>query len=451
MAVTDLYDKACEAANKGNYEYAVELYRQVLRLSPEHAGARVLLRGTERRRLAQKGSSLVRTVAGRLKGLWPLLKAMLQRKDPAKQLESCEDCLETNPYSIGALIMAGQAAANAGYSEGAVAIFKDVVALRPGNKKALRRLAAALENAGQTKEALAVLLKLASLAPTDRQLEAKVRSVQAADHVKTTGMDKASSFRDIVRDEEVAKESVRRLETTEDRRAQEIALARRAVKQDPDNVTKITHLALLYRREGDPAKAIQVLTEAHQRMPDSYEIREELGDLQLHAYDDALSRLEQQLAGDPDNQKLREESEETSAKRRECALREYAWRAQQHPTDRQLRLELGKAQFEAADYDPAIAAFQSAVKDPRLALEASCMLGRCFAAKGQFDLAVERYRVAAAQHPELDEAGMEISYLMAQALEQMGEGEEARKLYRKIYANDISFRDVAEKVDSLGS
>jgi len=52
LAVKDLYDKACEAANRGNYGYAVELYRQVLRLEPDYPSARLLLRGVERRRLA---------------------------------------------------------------------------------------------------------------------------------------------------------------------------------------------------------------------------------------------------------------------------------------------------------------------------------------------------------------------------------------------------------------
>ena len=451
MAVKDLYDKACEAFNKGNYDYAVELYREVLRLSPDYANARVLLRGTERRRLAERGSSIVATLVNRIKGFWPLLKARLHGKSPAKQLECCEDCLETNPSRIGALMMAGRAAAAAGYNESAIAIFKDVLSLRANHKKALRALAEAFEQAGQIKEALAALLRLAPMVPTDRELQMRIKNLQATQHMQTTGMDHAETFRDLIRDQEVAKESVRRLESLEERRAREIAQARQAVEQDPANTTKITHLALLYRREGDPNSAFKVLKAGHERMPDDYEIREQLGELQLQMYDAAVSRIEQQLQQDPDNQALKDKKQDLLTRRKKYAVHEYGWRVERHPTDYGLRMQLGKALLEVGDYNGAIAAFQNAAKDSKLQLEACCMLGRCFAAKNQFDLTFEQLHRAAAMHPRLDETGLEINYLMADALDRMGDREQALKLYKKIYASDISFRDVAEKVESLSS
>ena len=262
-------------------------------------------------------------------------------------------------------------------------------------------------------------------------------------------MDEAESFRDLIRDPEVVKQSVQRVETAGERQSREFTQAREAVEQDPENVTKITRLALLYRRQGDAEHAFQLLKAAHKRIPGNYEIRELLGDLQLHMFDDALRRVDEQRGEKPGDGQLQERRRELAARRKKYAAREYSWRVEQHPTDQELRIQLGKAQFEIGRYNEAISAFQNAAKDGRLALEASCMLGRCFNAKNQFDLALEQYRRALELHPNLDETGMEITYLMADALERMDDKDEALKLYKKIYAHDIGFRDVADKVDSL--
>jgi tetratricopeptide (TPR) repeat protein len=102
------------------------------------------------------------------------------------------------------------------------------------------------------------------------------------------------------------------------------------------------------------------------------------------------------------------------------------------------------------NYDGAIAAFQIAVRDPGLEVEGATMLGQCFTAKGQYDLAVEQYNRAISNRPQLDSTGMQLHYLLASALELMGDKEQALKIYKKLYSNDISFRDVAQKVDALG-
>ena len=39
--------------------------------------------------------------------------------------------------------------------------------------------------------------------------------------------------------------------------------------------------------------------------------------------------------------------------------------------------------------------------------------------------------------------------MLGEALELMGEKQEALKVYKKIYATDIGFRDIADKVESL--
>ncbi len=51
----------------------------------------------------------------------------------------------------------------------------------------------------------------------------------------------------------------------------------------------------------------------------------------------------------------------------------------------------------------------------------------------------------------MDEKGKAIRYYKAQALEAMGDEQEALGVYKKIYSQDINYRDVAQKVDALSA
>lgn len=449
MAVKDLYDKACEAVNKGNYDYAIELFREVLRMEPDYPGARVLLRGTERRRLAESGGSLVQALAAQAKGLWPLLKASLHFKNHQKKLEYYEDYLEDNPNSIGGLMAAGAAARNAGHLDSAIIILKDLLSLRANNKKAMRLLGQTFEEGGRPSDAVKVLNALAALEPNDQQLQHQIRNLEALDHMQMTKMEDAGSFRDMIRDKEFTEESIRRLETASERGTKQIEEASQALAAEPENVSRITGLAILYEHEGMYEEACTLLRQARQRMPDNYEIREVLGDLRLHMCAHAVGEIDRKLKADPDNQQWLQQKQKLESQGRELAVQEYGWRVSQHPTDTGLRLGLGQGLFGKGDLDGAIASLQVAVRDPRLEVKGAAMLGQCFVAKKQYDLAVSQYERAIARRPELDQTGMELHYALAGTLELMGNRERALQVYKKIYSNDISFRDVGEKVDAL--
>jgi predicted site-specific integrase-resolvase len=49
----------------------------------------------------------------------------------------------------------------------------------------------------------------------------------------------------------------------------------------------------------------------------------------------------------------------------------------------------------------------------------------------------------------MDDEGKALRYSQAEAYELMGKKEEALAVYKRIYSQDINFRDVARKVDAL--
>jgi len=449
VAVKDYYDKACEAANKGNYDYAIELFREVLRREPEYPGARVLLRGTERRRQNERGQGTAAAIVGLVKGLVPHAKAHASRKDPLKQIEHCEDFLLENPRRVNVLLLLGRACQAAKLIESAVNTYKDVLSLAPENKRALRALAALQEEAGNLEDAFRAYTMLSRLEPRNHELAHKLRNVEAARHMKSSGMEGAKDFRDWLRDKKEAERSERRISGTEALQKGQLAEAINAVAEDNMNPTKITHLARVCQYEGDLESALRVLNEARERLPDNYQIREYWGDVRLDAFEKQRREIVRTLKKDPGDEALRHKAEQLQTERLELAVREYTWRVQQHPTDHSLRLKLAKVLYELKRYDEAIAGFQIASRDSKLEAEAAKMLGLSFGAKGQYDLAIEQLRRAIEKNPQMDESGIELQYLLAEALENHGDKEEALKIYKRIYSHDITFRDVVAKVAAL--
>jgi len=449
MAVDDLYGRARQALERGRYDYAIELLREVLRRDPSYPEARILLRASERRRLEEKGRSILSTLGLVPRAVITALRAALSK--PPGKLEAFEDYLEANPNSFWALMAAARAARAAGLGQEAVNLYKDALNLRPNNTKTLRALGDTLRETGDHEEALKYLTRLAELMPADRDLQREVRDLAASDHMAAHEMAPGKSFREMIRDKEQAAELEQsgRMAVTMDDLHRRVAEAEKELAESPDNVNRILTLAKLYVDTDQWEKAHKLLRQKHRELPDNYEIRERLGDVQLRMYELAAARLEERLQKNPNDSAAKSKKQELDRRRVELALREYSWRISQHPTDRHLRLLIGRAYFEAGQYNEAIAAFQNAAQDARFAEESISMLGRCFLEKAQYDLALEQFERAIQAHPETDEQRKELLYYQAQTYEKMGKQQEALEIYKKLYSQDITFKDVSAKVEAL--
>ncbi len=450
MATEEVYTKACDAVERGQFDYAIKLFREVLRQQPDYPDARILLRGAERRWQEQKGRSPLATVMAVPRGLLTSLRALVSK--PGKKLEVFEDYLERCPDSFWALMKAAKAADKAGFPPEAVNIYKDALKLKPFSKDTLRALGDVLRESGAHQEALEYLLRLASLEPTNRDLQQEVRDLAATDHMAAHDMESADSFRDMIRDKEVAAslEAEGRTAVTMADLREGVARAEEELQGHPDSVNRILTLARLYLDTDQVAEAQKLLRQKHEELPDEYEIRARLGDVQMRIYKDAETKAAEAADKSPADAEAEAKRAEFKQHRIDFAVKEYMWRISQHPTDRALHVDLGKVQFDAGLYNEAIAAFQNALQDARYEQECCKMLGLCFMQKGQLDLALEQLERAAERHREMDEEGKELCYYRAQVCEQMDKSEEALSLYKKIYSQDINFRDVAQKVESFG-
>lgn len=117
--------------------------------------------------------------------------------------------------------------------------------------------------------------------------------------------------------------------------------------------------------------------------------------------------------------------------------------------DYESHYDLGVAYKEMGLLDDAVAEFQRALRSPTHRLPAYEALGQCFLEQGSFPVAVTVLSRALHEPGLDDEQRVGVLYLLGYACEALQRRDEARSYYQRVYATDIHFRDVAERLTGL--
>ena len=118
-------------------------------------------------------------------------------------------------------------------------------------------------------------------------------------------------------------------------------------------------------------------------------------------------------------------------------------------TDFQSHYDLGVAFKEMGLLDEAIAEFQKALRAPDGKLRTSEALGVCFFDKGAFGVAESILRRGLELPAASEEERLGILYWLGRALEEQGRARDARDLYGKVFAVNIRFMDVGDRIKAL--
>ncbi len=118
-------------------------------------------------------------------------------------------------------------------------------------------------------------------------------------------------------------------------------------------------------------------------------------------------------------------------------------------TDFQSHYDLGVAFKEMGLLDEAIAEFQKALAAPEGKLRTTEALGACFIERRAYVVAESILRRGLDLPASGDKERLGVLYWLARALEEVGKKVEARDLYGRVFAVDIRFMDVGERVKAL--
>jgi len=465
--ISKLLDKAREAVERRNYDYAIELYLQACKMSPDDATAARELRAVEIRVAKEKPPGFM-AKAKMVAKVGQAQTMMLSKKYDAA-IEAAEDALRIDPGNMFAAMIVGRAANLAGYPNRAISVFEDIAnAKGSGDKKAhieaLRELSHAFEITGRMQEAIARYQELQRLHPEDREAGQKIRDITARAMTKTIedGANagaaqggKMAATRNILKSgAEVQKQerSQQELRTSEDVAAA-IKDAQEDIKQRPEDARLYSKLGDLYRRQENYAESKKAYQVACQKDPTNPQWKiVKLDDLEIWKKSKDYTDLAAKV-GDP---VVVQQRIKMFIALMEYKLQSFEAREKQYATDSRIKFELGSAYFNLAEhrkdlamYDQCIMRYQFTYKDPKYRTESGLRMGIAFTRKGQFDLALKRFDETLSTLEVKDDRWKNLVYEKASTLEHTSKHQESLQCFLQIYELDVAFRDVSKRVEAL--
>ena len=454
--VENLYLRGKDAADRHNYEYAIALFNDVLRATPDHRNARIALRGCEMELFRSRGGGAKAKLMAVIKGFGALIGMHLSGKNPAKAATYCESYLVNDPTNIYVLKRLAAACSARGFREAASDTLEFARQRSPKNLGVLRRLGEAYHDQGVYDKAIRCFQEIVAVKPEDHDAMQRAKEISAVAHLKRSHMEESDSFRDSLRDQEQTRELLKEEKLVRSESEQDAELRRliEAAEAEPDNAEAHARLGdACYRieRYADAEKAYRTAFSVGKK----YGMREKMGNARIRQFEQIEHKAEDEVANSGESPAAVARFRDAREKRLAFCIKEYQFRRQQHPTDMKLAWRLGQYYFELGGVEnirQAIEQFQQTMTNAALKLQAQYMLGRCFAADPKtLDMAREQFEAALSTvENSSSDMAKTLTYEIASIAEQVGDTAGALGMYKKIFAVDAGFRDVSKKIQTLG-
>jgi hypothetical protein len=225
------------------------------------------------------------------------------------------------------------------------------------------------------------------------------------------------------------------------------------VEQEPGILNNYLQLSEYYHRYGDLENSIAWIQEARKQQSGqgdvSLEEKERL--LTLEYFDNSINEWESAHNSNPNDLETKKSLENAISQKKLYEKSQLESLVQRYPNDYKYRYELGVNLFENEDYDNCLSHFQLAQRNAKVRLDSILFLGRAYSRKNFHDLAIEQFSLLKNEIPVMDERKKDAIYELGCCLESMGEEGKAIEEFKVVYSADISFRDVADKINAFYS
>jgi tetratricopeptide (TPR) repeat protein len=438
-----MFEKGASALERSNYDYAIDIFLTLLESEPGLLQARQLLRAAEIKKFREKkGGELAHTISS-ITGIGTVMAAQgALKKDPLKALTKVEALLKKDPLNKQFLDLHAKAALAADMPEAAVHSISIAQENYPEDKGIMKRLANLYVEVGDTQKAKETFEKLMKMEPENQEYIKAYKDAAARDTMQTGGWEGAKDYRDLIKDKGEAQrleQTAKAVKTTKDV-SDLISETELKVKQDPDNINYKRALADLYAKADRHEEALQILDEAQaQTGGGDPQVDRSITSIKIAYFDRQIKELE--TAGDQAG------AEAKRAEKSDFVFENTKDRTIRYPNDLQIKYEYGVLLFERGEINEAVQQFQLSQRNPQKRINSLYYLARCFKQKEQFDIAAEQLEKAASELHVMSDQKKEVIYELGETYEAMGDREKALKYFKEIYSVDISYKEVARKIE----
>ncbi len=443
----DLFNRGFSALERGNLDYAIQMLTACVELEPGLTRAWKFLRAAEvNRSMSKPMSAISRAINSASKGP-ALLKGMALLKS-GKNIEAMmagEKLLQSDPINIKYAKLFAEAAVAAGYPEPAVMTLEITRDHNPDDIALLNWLGALYQKMGRTSSARECFERLCEIAPNDASAVKQLKNAMAVDSMSGDGWEKASkeklSYRDILKDkDEAAKlEQEAKSQKSDSDSDSLIADLVSKIENEPANMNFRRALAKLYIEKHQFDEGIAALDEAIAMNPGDPELERSVSIAKGKQFTQRIVELrdagDEEGAATVEHEKVQFEFDDLQEK------------VEHYPNDLALRYDWGVMLFKNDYFNESIQQFQLAQRNPKNRVMALYYLGLCFKEKQQYDMAMDQFKTASSEILIMDDSKKDVLYAQGEVSELMGKQDEAAEFYKEIYQSDISFRDVAQKIE----
>ena len=448
--------KQLEGADRAlskDINYSLDIYSSILKQSPGCLELRKRLR-QQQIKIAKSSAKSISSILGKLTNA-PFLFKSKNSKNPEIAISSAEELIAKNPLNIAAHEMLADACSSLEMKGTVVFAYETIRSIDPKSLPNLKKLANAYLEAGESDLAIQTGNSILEINPSDGDAEDMMKRASVAVAMTQGKWEGSTDFREQLKDKEEAEALEQSAKTVNDAKGLE-ALIRQAydkVQAEPDNLNHYRQLCDYYQRYGDLQNAIAWIQQARKLEAGKGDVslEEKERQLTLEYYDGVIEQWEKALATDPENAASQKGYSDAVQAKKNFQLNQLQSLVQRYPNEYGYRYELGCILFEEGEFDACLPHFQLAQRNAKVRLDAILFLGRAYLNKNFFDLAIEQFKLLKNEIQIMDDRKKDAVYQLGCCYESMGKPEEAIEEFKAVYSADISFRDVADKINAFYS
>lgn len=444
--LTQCYNRGAQAVDgkPPNLDYAIEMFSTCVRGDLANAVYVQVLLGAIKQKLgARKGGGLAALWGGGSgKGG---LKKHAGKGHWREVIHHGVDALKSNPYDHGSLLAMAEAAGELLLYDAQRSYLKAALDAAPKDADVNRACAAFLASHGEFDQAIACWVRIKDIKGLGEEADREIARLQVE---KTIVAGRGLVGR---QGSEASAAPAAPAGAAPQAAGDRVATLRRQVEDQPAVIDPYLELADLLERDGSVDEAERVLTAALAASGNELKILEHVEDRHLRWSRHKVMLAEKRLESH-DTPQAREAIERLQAAQLRRGIEIYAARAARYPENMIWKYELAMRLKSAGNHSEAIRHFQEVLQDPRRKGAVALELGECFQKIKQYELAMRNYQTAVDQltdrEADLRKRALYRAGVLASGL---GDADAARKHLSTLAGLDFAYRDVAARLDKLGT